>query len=190
MNADTSHYRWLSYSGRSMFPTFTEQDLLRVDTTAQINRGDVIVFRTNTAPERYIVHRVVAMHSDGLVTRGDNNRQRDPFVVPPEQVIGLVIERRRKGVTRRVRQGRRGYLSALCWHCFKTVRRRLSGIYLQQDSLSEKLDKNKVELRPISEDSIATIPTTHTKGRQSNTQPSRLEKLKELIFTNLFTGRC
>jgi signal peptidase I len=77
------------YRGSSMMPTFREGQLLYVRPVRHWNVGDVVVFKMSDDIEA-IVHRVVAITPDGLVTRGDHNKAFDPFFVLDVHVVGKV----------------------------------------------------------------------------------------------------
>lgn len=61
---------------------------------AAIAPGDIIVFRTAERAES-VVHRVVAIHDGGgglaFTTRGDANREDDPWTVAAEDLEGVVV---------------------------------------------------------------------------------------------------
>ncbi len=52
-------------------------------------RGAVLQFRDPVRPERLMLHRVVGREGGALVTRGDNNADRDYAPVPAENVRGV-----------------------------------------------------------------------------------------------------
>ena len=66
--------------GTSMLPTLEGGDLVVIQSTpvSQINVGDIIVYGAPcSAGGESVVHRVVNITADGLITRGDNNRGTD-----------------------------------------------------------------------------------------------------------------
>lgn len=65
-----------------------------------------------TEGSRRIVHRVVAVAPEGLVTRGDANLCPDEGFVIPDQLEGRVVALERDGHTRPVTGGRAGLLRA------------------------------------------------------------------------------
>ena len=91
-------YTDMTYAGPSMNPTLKAGDGLHVVPygNRRIRIGDVVVF---PHPEggNNVVHRVVAIGSQGVRTRGDNNINIDPWVLHAEDIVGQVISAQRKG---------------------------------------------------------------------------------------------
>ncbi len=56
--------------------------------TAEL-RGAVLQYRDPVRPERLMLHRVVGKEGGALITRGDNNADRDYAPVPLENVRGV-----------------------------------------------------------------------------------------------------
>jgi hypothetical protein len=103
------------YRGPSMNPTFQNGDFLYLRSVAKkLVIGDVIVF-TGPKRKRVIVHRIIAISPEGLITRGDHNSVCDSPVVL-EQVIGKVeITENKRGVGS-VDNGFWGLWLARIWH--------------------------------------------------------------------------
>lgn len=107
------------YTGPSMNPLLVAPAMLEVRPYAagQPPRvGDVLYFHN---PEGVgVVHRLVRRTPQGLKTRGDHNRQEDPYWLAPQAIIGQVIGVR-SGAARRqvVRGGRLGMWQAR-WNWF------------------------------------------------------------------------
>lgn len=101
----------LIYSGSSMYPTFRDADLLNVVPygTGTHRVGDVICFNS-PEKEKYIIHRIVAIHENGIQTRGDNNVVPDPDLVQPDEIIGKVVTGSRASGTWKVTGGKPGIL--------------------------------------------------------------------------------
>ena len=100
-----------------MTGTFRLGDCLVIEplSVADICPGDVVAFRRpeNGGGVDTVTHRVVAVTSGGLVTRGDNNRCVDAVLVTAENLLGRVTHVERDGgVVRRVQGGRLGLLRA------------------------------------------------------------------------------
>jgi Signal peptidase, peptidase S26 len=131
MVSDTHEY---NYNGPSMNPTFKAGDRLLVVPYAErkISVGDVIVFRPE-GNERTITHRVIAVDARGVVTRGDNNNQIDPWHLQSHEIMGCVTSASRGAATMKVAGGRKGLLYArLRWvikHADRTISRPLHPIY-------------------------------------------------------------
>ena len=121
---DNDHLRF--YRGRSMRGTFRPGDCVRMKSVilSELRSGDVVIFRRlkhqeltggncqvgdgsqtselhvmeEAQTEDELVHRVIAIQSDGLVTRGDNNAYADAALVTADNLIGQVtyLERGKK----------------------------------------------------------------------------------------------
>ena len=118
----------LVYSGNSMRPTFRPGDVLEVRPGAgAIHPGDVVAFHAPGQPgsRDLFVHRVVARTPSGFVTRGDHNRQRDPWLTTPDRVLGVVTHGRRGGRNRPVSGGWSGLLRASLRHTIRPLVRAL-----------------------------------------------------------------
>ena len=87
----------MNYAGPSMNPTLKAGDGINVIPYG--NRkffiGDVVVFPRPEGNDN-VVHRVVAVDSQGIRTRGDNNLNMDPWVLLPDDIIGRVVSAKRK----------------------------------------------------------------------------------------------
>jgi len=79
------------YTGRSMFPTLRQGDLVILEAGRKrpIRRGDVIVY-SRPGETSHIVHRVEAAVGDGFLTRGDGSRAPDDWIVTRDQIRGRV----------------------------------------------------------------------------------------------------
>lgn len=116
------------YRGWSMKGTFCTGDCLFLDFESldSVRAGDVVVFLKSYDRKREMVHRVVAVSQDGLVTRGDNNTYIDSEKVKEDRFVGKVTHYERKGKVRKIRSGWRGFLWAKIlhgWiHIYKAIR--------------------------------------------------------------------
>lgn len=93
-------------------PTFRTGQLLYIRPEVQnLKPGDVIIFYE---PKhcKHVVHRVVAVTSEGLTTRGDHNLQCDELPVAYGQVVGRVDTADFGGVLEQVVGGQRGLRTA------------------------------------------------------------------------------
>ena len=99
--------------GPSMYPTLRPGDgieLYTYKTTSEIKVGDVIVYpHPNGATD--VLHRVIRILPDGVITRGDNNNKIDPYRIRFDAIIGKVIAAKRRTRHIAVRGGRAGYLT-------------------------------------------------------------------------------
>jgi signal peptidase I len=117
-------------SGHSMVPTLRAPGTvdLRSYGDEKPRRGDVIHFRS-PATGTMVVHRVMEVRPDGLVTRGDNSTQNDPGCVPLSAVEGKVIAVNNAKGRRPVRGGRTGMMMFLYARLFHSVRMIAGRIY-------------------------------------------------------------
>ena len=101
----------MNYIGPSMKPLLKAGDILEIVSYKgqEIRPGDVIVFFPPGGNSK-VVHRVVAMDSQGIRTRGDNCTDVDPWILNPEQIRGRVVCARRRNKRLRVFGGPIGKL--------------------------------------------------------------------------------
>ncbi len=91
-------------SGRSMFPTLEDGDILIVRDISEgigFREGDIVVFtprvtQAGLSIERYIAHRLIEIEDKRIITKGDAHSFRDPWT-PIENVSGKVIGKVSKG---------------------------------------------------------------------------------------------
>jgi len=95
-------------SGCSMLPTLCQSELLEVIPYGSDNTGpmvgDVICFFSSKKNYR-IVHRVIKISEEGIVTRGDNNWAADSYPVLDDEIIGKVAFTWREGKRREIPGG-------------------------------------------------------------------------------------
>jgi hypothetical protein len=94
-----------------MYPTLTAPGFLEVRPYGSEKpcRGDVVYFRS-PAKGIMVVHRVMAVTPEGLVTCGDNNPQNDDYIVPLSALKGKVVALTDENRRRTVRGGWAGML--------------------------------------------------------------------------------
>jgi signal peptidase I len=101
----------VAYVGPSMNPTLREPEILEIMPYGNhlLRVGDVVFFRS---PGRHqaVVHRIVRLTSEGVVTRGDNNPRDDDYVLQPQDIHGRVVAAWQGRKNRAVAGGRRGRL--------------------------------------------------------------------------------
>jgi len=89
--------------GSSMLPFIRSGDVVELTSTEMgPARGDVVV--AQTAPGRYVIHRVVRVAGEGVWLRGDSQRRAEGPVVPGE-VFGRVAAVERSGRRWRLDRG-------------------------------------------------------------------------------------
>jgi len=99
--------------------TFKPGDKLFIEKVpiGQINRGDLIIFtRAFEKKSDFIIHRVADIVPDGLITRGDNCRERDFGLVTEKKIIGRVILFERREKSYGAQNGLLGLLRAKALH--------------------------------------------------------------------------
>lgn len=78
----------------SMEPTMPEGSIaiVRHQNGKDVKKGDIIFFETEILGGRsYVVHRIEDITEQGIITKGDNNRNTDPEYLNEENVWGKVI---------------------------------------------------------------------------------------------------
>jgi hypothetical protein len=116
-----------TYEGNSMTGVFQPSDRLTIEVAdiQDIRLGDIVAFVQSDdihSPEEW-VHRVIAVKSCGLVTRGDNSQHSDPTTVTADKLLGRITHLERDGVIRPVRGGRLGLWRARLLHAWQYVHR-------------------------------------------------------------------
>jgi len=97
---------YYSIVGPSMKPTLKPGDLLRVKPYqgAALKRGDIIVFHP-PHENQLVTHRLVSVRGGELRVRGDNNSRTDPWLIPPESIVGRVSQVKRTARFRKLASG-------------------------------------------------------------------------------------
>ena len=88
------------YNGSSMAPLFKPGDLLCAyrPVWGNIHPGDIVIVNWGSSinhPKK-VVHRVVSVRQNNLITRGDNNLKADSEAALNDNLVGLVIAFGRK----------------------------------------------------------------------------------------------
>ena len=109
-----------------MRPTLNPGDLLRVVPYlgARFKRGDIVVFHP-PHEKQLVIHRLVSVRGDEVKARGDNNIRPDPWLIPPESIMGRVSHVQRKSGFRRLASGRVGQMYGVLIGGVNGARRRL-----------------------------------------------------------------
>ncbi len=96
--------------GPSMYPTLRSGDGIILEpfkSEANLKVGDIILYSRSDGLSD-IVHRIIRIEKDGVITRGDNNNRIDPGTVPFSNIIGKVISAKRGDKTVRIYSGTPG----------------------------------------------------------------------------------
>jgi SynChlorMet cassette protein ScmC len=155
------------FSGNSMRPTLKEPDYLEVCpyNGTRPRRGDVVYFR-DPRTGMMVVHRIMALGSNGCRTKGDNNPQHDPGHVPLSALEGRVVAARGSGRKCRVRGGATGmmdYYYALAFRRSRVMAGRLYRMfsrYCPLMGIMRSLARNRVEFRFVL---FGKMPLEHMK---------------------------
>ena len=81
----------------SMRPTFEKGDLVLIQTLSKKPEvGDIIIFsgfiELDQERREFVIHRVYKVEKNGMVkTKGDAMPVPDPWVVPPEKIVGKAV---------------------------------------------------------------------------------------------------
>ena len=86
-----------------MYPLFKEGDIIVVNNRVpEFKKGDIVVFKPNLDSYKYIIHRIVKIKKDKIVTRGDNIVRADQPSIDIRLVVGkadyLVRNSNRKNI--------------------------------------------------------------------------------------------
>ncbi len=116
-------------SGSSMYPTMITPGYIDVQpyVKEKPRRGDVIHF-PSPSTGAMVVHRVMKVQPGGLITRGDNNSQNDPDLIPLSGVEGKVVAVKDAKGSRKLRSGTAGmmdYAYARLYCTFRIILRRI-----------------------------------------------------------------
>jgi len=129
-------YFFFIYNGSSMAPLFKPGDLLCASrpVLGNIHPGDIVIVNWGSSinhPEN-VVHRVVSISQNNLITQGDNNLKTDSEVASNNNLVGLVIAFGRQSHIYSVRGGRPGlfyshlvHLRNYTWMLIKRPGRRI-----------------------------------------------------------------
>ncbi len=103
--------------------TFIQGDFLQTKACNlhKLIPGDVVVFRDMREKDKnsHIIHRIISVDGDSLVTKGDNVKYIDAFPVTIGNLIGRVDKLERKGNLHKVRGGLKGLYLARTKYFFR-----------------------------------------------------------------------
>ena len=96
MPKKTSNYDYFLVQGGSMLPTIKPNQKAKIIKTNDVKIGDIIVFRSAMQVKdkksiRRIIHRVVKIDKDNIITKGDNRIICD-FPITHKEILGKVIK--------------------------------------------------------------------------------------------------
>lgn len=75
----------------SMEPNIHVNDIIIIKESDSYNVGDVITYISDEG--RSITHRIIDIDFGGYIVKGDDNPNRDPGTIRPEQIVGKMILR-------------------------------------------------------------------------------------------------
>ncbi|MBU0996166.1 MAG: signal peptidase I [Proteobacteria bacterium] len=104
------------YKGPSMNPFFQDLDFFEIIpyNRETIQAGDVVVFVSPDTGDQ-VAHRVISVKNGGIRTKGDNNREKDSFVLRAMDIAGKVVFRTRMNKTCQVHGGAQGIFLHTIW---------------------------------------------------------------------------
>ena len=80
--------------GYSMYPLIRQrEDILHIIKTDDYKKGDIILFKSNA--DHYVLHRVLKIKKDKIITAGDYNYFKDQPITP-DQVLGKLVTIKKK----------------------------------------------------------------------------------------------
>ena len=83
--------------GYSMYPLIRErEDILHIVKSSNYKKGDIVLFKNKE--EHYVLHRILKIKKDNIVTAGDYNYFKDQ-PINRDQVLGLLISIKKKDGT-------------------------------------------------------------------------------------------
>lgn len=77
-------------SGFSMYPMLRDRQdtVVIVPPKGRLRKGDVALYKVN---DKYVLHRVLEVHPDAYVIRGDNCDGKE-YGITDEQILGVLVE--------------------------------------------------------------------------------------------------
>ena len=80
--------------GYSMYPLIRQrEDILHIIKSDDYKKGDIILFKSNA--DHYVLHRVLKIKKDKIITAGDYNYFKDQPITP-NQVLGKLVTIKKK----------------------------------------------------------------------------------------------
>jgi signal peptidase I len=113
------------YTGVSMSPLFRPGDLLCAQKVVleNIRLGDILIidWGSDRKKNEYVVHRVVLVEQEYLISQGDHNLKSDTQVVTIDNLVGLVTLFARQNRIYPVRGGAIGLMYARLIHAWYSI---------------------------------------------------------------------
>ena len=111
------------YLGSSMNPTLKDLDIVEFVPyrDREMKRGDVVVIQPTDGEEQKVIHRIVTIKGQAIITQGDNNLERDREDLAPSNILGYVTSVRRRNQHLKIQQGMVGYIRFLWIHSQKKL---------------------------------------------------------------------
>ncbi|MBW2965880.1 S26 family signal peptidase [Candidatus Woesearchaeota archaeon] len=93
MSKKNSNYDYFLVKGGSMLPTIKQDQKVKIIKTKDVKIGDIIVFKGNSKKNKNfrIIHRVVKINGNKVITKGDNRHNCDMPVIS-KQILGKIIK--------------------------------------------------------------------------------------------------
>lgn len=122
--------RHIRFQGTSMWPTLSAPDLLEIVPCGpgSAKPGDVILFIPPNE-KTHVVHRIVRIGEKGIITKGDCSEREDPWLLPPECVLGRVTHACRGTRRRKIAGGVLGIATGRAALFCRTIRPFLGPMY-------------------------------------------------------------
>ena len=116
-----------AYAGPSMNPTLREPEMMEVVPydNRPLRVGDVAFFLPSGA-DQPVVHRIIRVTPAGISTLGDNNTQKDTFLLQPKDIKGQVVVAWRGQKRRKIAGGLQGRLTSYWFRWLRVLNRGVS----------------------------------------------------------------
>lgn len=77
---------YITITGDSMFPTLKNNSICSCEVKDDYEMDDIVLFAVNDGKDKLIIHRIVYLNNETVITRGDNNKE-DDYPFTKESVI-------------------------------------------------------------------------------------------------------
>jgi len=93
MQKNSKNYDYFLVQGRSMLPTIKQDQKVKILKTKDVKIGDIIVFKIKNKKNKInrIIHRIVKINGNEVITKGDNRFNCDVSITSKE-ILGKVIK--------------------------------------------------------------------------------------------------